>query len=152
MVDLELLPPPCALPPERCCRGLLLLRLTTPPLHSATTAAAAAACPAGSEASSLQQHTVSLVINLSHVGNVKSRGYLLSAGIRRAVGIQLCFLILFECCCFFGELLCCQGKSEQVSSQITLATLAWLHCSCSLLFCCSQVVNTYHADNENTSI
>lgn len=38
---------------------------------------------------------------------------------------------------FFGELLCCQGKSEQVSSQITLATLAWLHCSGSLLFCCS---------------
>lgn len=61
------------------------------------------------EASSPQQHTVSLVTNLSHVGNVKSRGYLLSAGIRRAVRIQLFFLILFDC--FFLESFCVARES-----------------------------------------
>lgn len=73
-------PPTSLCSPSRCCRGLLLLRLnSTPPLHSTAAAAAAetaaAACAAGPKASpQQQQHTASPVINLSHVGKVKSDG------------------------------------------------------------------------------
>lgn len=129
-------PPTSLCSPSRCCRGLLLLRLiSTPPLHSTaaaaaaaaeTAAAAGAACAAGPEASPQQQHTASPVINLSHVGKVKSDGQ------EGSQDTAVCHYYFFCFDCLFGDLLCCQGKSEQVSSRITLATLAWLH-GCSRL-------------------
>lgn len=110
-VDLGLLPPPCALPTP-------LQRTPPAPPHRSTSAQCNSNSSSGSGGMSPrlacrnQQHqhapsAVSITCGKPEHGRTPA-----SAGLRRRLGIQL-FVDIF----IFRELLCCQAKSEQVSSQ-----------------------------------